>query len=102
MLIQIAAQLSADVVLISEPLKNPGHWLWTKEGRAAIWVTKHNNLRNWEDGNLEEEDFAAVRMGNNIIISIYFSPSLSSAKFSARIKKLTEFIRKEKEKEERL
>lgn len=96
MLAQTAAELKADIVLISEPLRNPGQWLWAKKGRAAIWMTGQNNLKSMEDGNIEDEDFAAVRVGNCIIISIYFSPSLSTGNYSARIKRLMNYIKKQK------
>lgn len=96
MLEQTAAEVKADVVLISEPYKNPGACVWARGGRAAAWVTGFNGQRSLDDGKVEGNDFVAVRVGNYVIVSVYFSPSLKTAQFAAEIRTLTKFIGEQK------
>lgn len=84
LLTQTAVEQKVDVVFISEPLFNPGNWVMTKGGRAAIWITNNNGIKRWEDEDRIDEDFTAVRVSNLTLISIYISPNITNAVNSSR------------------
>ncbi|XP_076301560.1 uncharacterized protein LOC143219497 [Lasioglossum baleicum] len=61
---QSALELGADVVLISEPLRNPGQWIFTRNAsNAAIWVTGTRGVKRQEDG-----DYSKLEKIENLII----------------------------------
>lgn len=93
---QTAYEIEAGLVLISEPLRNPGNWIYTENSNAAIWVTGIRGIKNQEDGNKQDEDFAAVRVGLLTIISVYLSPNVSPKLYAMKPRKLESFIKKEK------
>ncbi|XP_076301800.1 uncharacterized protein LOC143219877 [Lasioglossum baleicum] len=97
LLYQTAIQLAVDLVLISEPLRNPGSWIFTEgTSNAAIWVTGNRGLKNQEDGNVQGEDFVAVRIGQMTVISVYMSPNVSPELYAKKLDKLESFIKKER------
>ncbi|XP_076301778.1 uncharacterized protein LOC143219857 [Lasioglossum baleicum] len=96
---QTAFELGVDVVLISEPLRNPGSWVYTKDtNNAAIWVTGTRGLKNQEDGDRQEEDFVVIRVGQISIFSIYLSPNTSPERYATKLEKLESSISKERRK----
>ncbi|XP_076301793.1 uncharacterized protein LOC143219871, partial [Lasioglossum baleicum] len=97
LLYQTAIQLEVDLVLISEPLRNPASWIFTEgTSNAAIWVTGNRGLKNQEDGNVQGEDFVAVRIGQITVVSVYMSPNVSPEIYASKLDKLETFIKKEK------
>ncbi|XP_076660075.1 uncharacterized protein LOC143363362 [Halictus rubicundus] len=95
---QAALELKADLILISEPLYNPGNWLYSTKGTAAIWVTENNGIIRQEDGDKIGEDFVAVRIRNIIFVSIYLSPSTTEDAYALKIDRILEFVKQEKSK----
>ncbi|XP_076301796.1 uncharacterized protein LOC143219874 [Lasioglossum baleicum] len=94
---QTALELGVDVVLISEPLRNPGNWIYSKDANnAAIWVTGSRGLKNQEDGDILEEDFVLIRVGQVSIFSVYLSPNTSPERYAEKLEKLERVILKEK------
>lgn len=85
-----------DLVLISEPLYNPGNWIMTNKGNAAIWVTGYNGLWRMEDGDRVEDDFSAVRIKNMTIISVYISPNTTEDQYALKVERIVEFSSLEK------
>ncbi|XP_076301802.1 uncharacterized protein LOC143219879 [Lasioglossum baleicum] len=96
LLAQTAVELEIDVVIISDPLFNPGSWIFGKGNTTAIWVTGVNGLARFEDGDKREDDFTAVQLGDYVIVSIYLSPSLSSNEYSNRLEKIMDFVKERK------
>lgn len=96
LLTQAAREFQADVILISEPLYNPGEWVYGKRNTTAIWTTGFNGLRKQEDGDTEDEDFVAVRLNNIAIVSIYLSPNTSEDVYAAKFERITEFLKGER------
>lgn len=92
---QTALEMGADIVLISEPLYNPGPWIYSSSGSTAIWVTGNNGIRRLEDGDKAEQDFTAIRLSKMTIVSTYFSPNISIELFAYKVKRLIEFISQE-------
>lgn len=97
LLYQTAIELEADIVLISEPLRNPGNWVYARStSNVAIWVTGIRGLKNQEDGNRQEEDFVAVRIGQITVISVYLSPNISPELYATKLEKIESYVKKEK------
>ncbi|XP_076301777.1 uncharacterized protein LOC143219856 [Lasioglossum baleicum] len=98
LLAQTAVELKADVVLIADPLCNPGPWIYGKGNRTAIWITGMNGLARFEDADRQEEDFTAVQLGDYVVVSIYLSPSLTDEEYSFRLERVMDFVKENKKK----
>lgn len=96
MLTQTAVETNVDLILISEPLFNPGNWIMSEKGNAAIWVTGYKGIDRQEDGDRAGEDFATVRIKNFTIISVYISPSTTNDQYAVKVERIIELSRQEK------
>lgn len=96
LLMQTAAEEGADIVLITEPLFNPGDWTYNDKGTTAIWTTKFNGLQKYEDNDHVEENFVSISIKGFTIICIYLSPSISQSEYAVEMRKVADFIKKEK------
>ncbi|XP_076660541.1 uncharacterized protein LOC143363896 [Halictus rubicundus] len=92
---QTTEELGADIVLISEPLYNPGNWTYSPGGKTAIWITNKNGIKRLEDKDYVDEDFSAVRIRELTIVSTYFSPNISIDVFTYKVKKLIDYLSQE-------
>ncbi|XP_076659506.1 uncharacterized protein LOC143362891 [Halictus rubicundus] len=71
-----ADELEANIVFISEPLYNPGEWIFSKKGTAAIWARDLRGRKKQEDGDIIDEEISILAdlireeraKGRNIII----------------------------------
>lgn len=91
-------ELKANIVFIAEPLFNPGDWIYSKKGSAAIWVRDLEGSKRQEDRDLLEEDFVAIRIKNETYISIYLSPNMTIDNYAYRIDISSETMKEEKRK----
>ncbi|XP_076660711.1 uncharacterized protein LOC143364090 [Halictus rubicundus] len=98
LLMQTAIDLNANIVLIAEPLFNPGNWIYSKKGTAAIWTCDLKGKKRLEDGDVIDEDFVAIKINKETYISIYLSPNMSTDEYAYRLSILSEFISKERRK----
>lgn len=93
---QTMREYNADVVLISEPGRNPGDWIMDTGGKAAIWITGLNCLKHYEDRIVTNPSFAATNIGNITIMSIYLSPGISIAEYAFQVKEIVTYIIQQK------
>lgn len=98
LLTQAAIELKANIVLIAEPLFNPGNWIYSKKGTAAIWANDLEGNKRLEDGDIIEDDFVAIKINKETYISIYLSPNISNEEYDFRLEKLAEIIKEERRK----
>lgn len=77
------------MVLITEPLFNPGSWIFSKKNNAAIWATGLNGVKDYEDERKREDDFVAIRIGNSTFTCSYLSPNTTMETFSSKIDKIS-------------
>lgn len=91
-----AHEMDADIVLIAEPLYNPGKWIYATGGNAAIWVTGRNGIKREEDKDVKGHDFAAVSIDGRRIISLYLQPNTTIDIYEEKIKRIIEYIKTEK------
>ncbi|XP_076301688.1 uncharacterized protein LOC143219702 [Lasioglossum baleicum] len=93
---QTAMDRKIDVVLISDPLSNPGPWVFGSGRSTAIWVTGVNGLGRFEDGDRADVDFTTVRLGDYTIVSVYLSPSTSLDVYSSKLDTIMNYVREQK------
>lgn len=75
MLRQTVIERRPDIVLISDPLYNPGDWIMNGARTAAIWVTGVNRHQYAIQDIILHEAFVLVRSGDLTFISAYLSPN---------------------------
>lgn len=102
LLVQTASELKANIVFIAEPLYNPGSWLYSKKGNAAIWTRDLEGNKRQEDGDVIGEDFVAIKVNRETYVSIYLSPNINIEEYAYRLGILSEFIREERTKGRRI
>lgn len=102
LLMQAAIELKANIVFISEPLYNPGNWIYSKKGTAAVWANDLEGSKRQEDGDIIEDDFVAIKINNEIYISIYLSPNMNINEYAFRLEILSETIKEERRKGRRI
>lgn len=98
LLTQAAEEFKANIVMIAEPLYNPGNWIYSRKGTAAIWIKDLEGNKRLEDGDIVEEDYVAIRIDKETYVSIYLSPNMSNEEYAYRLGILAETIKEERRK----
>lgn len=88
-------EIGIDIVLIAEPLYNPGNWIYASGGKAAIWVTGLNGINREEDKDKIGIDYAAIGIDNVTFIAIYLQPNIKIDKYENNFKIIIDSIKQD-------
>lgn len=89
-----AAELSADIIAVADPLWNPGGgWEFGKSHGAAIWVTNFNGRRVLDQKTLRARFHVAVVIDDLMVVSCYLRPLSSMQEFEDEVTLLQEIRR---------
>ncbi|XP_078051983.1 uncharacterized protein LOC144478137 [Augochlora pura] len=93
---QVAIELGAEVVVISEPWKILPHWHQDPSGKAAVWVTDRGVRANQKIRAVGcKEGAVAVELDGNYIVSCYYSPNMPFRSYEEKLEDLHELLRSE-------
>ncbi|XP_076301781.1 uncharacterized protein LOC143219861 [Lasioglossum baleicum] len=92
---QTAAQLGADIVIISEPWSPCSHWHNDGFKDASIWIPMYTiGAFNSIKKSFKSKGIVAVQLGDFTVVSCYFSPNITLVHYKDRITELESLLEK--------
>lgn len=88
LLAKTAKDMKVDVVVVAEPLFDPGSWIFAEANHAAIWVTGINCIRALDDTVVRGNGFVRVAVGDTLIISCYLPLNTTIGGFRSQLDEL--------------
>ncbi|XP_078051400.1 uncharacterized protein LOC144477547, partial [Augochlora pura] len=93
LLTQTAAELGAEIVVISEPWKPPSHWFMDPSGKAGVWITERGAKANKKIVAVGcKEGAVAVEIDGTYVVSCYYSPNVPFRTYEERLGELQELL----------
>ena len=88
LVVQAAVELDVDIVMTSEPLYNPGKWIFDDSNTSAIWFTGLHDIVPCDDAAFTGIGFVGATVNGMTFISTYESPNSDPEAYDGYLERL--------------